>query len=132
MQILGLMFSKNFCQVNKVSSYIKTKPVGGPEQSDYLNAVLIAESDLQSEEFLKNLQEIELKLGRTREVHWGPRTIDLDLIIYGDKKITSDFLTLPHPLAHERSFVLSPWMEIDPFGEIPGRGKIKDILASLN
>jgi 2-amino-4-hydroxy-6-hydroxymethyldihydropteridine diphosphokinase len=122
----------NFCELKKVSSFVETDPVGGPKQPNYLNAVLIAESELSADEFLKNLQIIELKLGRTREVHWGPRTVDLDLIIYGQTMMNSKDLTLPHPLAHERKFVLEPWLEIDPDGEIPGKGFIKEILASLN
>jgi 2-amino-4-hydroxy-6-hydroxymethyldihydropteridine diphosphokinase len=75
--------------------------------------------------------EIENRLGRKREVHWGPRTIDLDLIVFGDEVIDSEVLVLPHPRAHERKFVLEPWLEIDPDAYIPGIGEIESILQRI-
>jgi 2-amino-4-hydroxy-6-hydroxymethyldihydropteridine diphosphokinase len=75
--------------------------------------------------------EIENKLGRKREVHWGPRTIDLDLIVFGDEIIDSETLVLPHPRAHERKFVLEPWLEIEPDAYIPGIGEIENILQRI-
>jgi 2-amino-4-hydroxy-6-hydroxymethyldihydropteridine diphosphokinase len=71
-------------------------------------------------------------MGRVRDIKWGPRIIDLDLIVYGDQVIDSDFLKLPHPLAHSREFVLAPWFAIDPAGVIPGAGPIKTLLASIS
>ena len=115
-----------------VSPFIETKPVGGPEQDDFLNAVAIGNCELTSEELLTKLLAIEEQMGRVREIKWGPRIIDLDLIVYGDQVIDSDFLKLPHPLAQYREFVLSPWLSIDPEGEIPGAGSIKTLLASIN
>jgi len=100
--------------VMAVSSYLQTKPVGGPEQPDYLNAVAIIESDLPAKDLLAVLNGIETAMGRTREIHWGPRVIDLDLIQYGGLLVSDEKLTLPHPRAHERRFVLAPWVEIDP------------------
>ena len=117
--------------ITKVSSFYKTAPVGGPVQDDFLNAVLIAESHLDPLDILVAMQEIETLAGRSREVHWGPRTLDLDLITYGDAIITEPHLELPHPRAHERAFVLEPWLEIDPEGELAGKGKIKDLLKAI-
>jgi len=115
-----------------VSPFIETMPVGGPVQDDFLNAVVIGDCDLTAEELLTKLLAIEDQMGRVRDVKWGPRIIDLDLIVYGDQVIDSVFLKLPHPLAQSREFVLSPWLSIDPDGEIPGAGSIKTLLASFN
>lgn len=98
-------------EVKAVSSYFMTKPVGGPEQPDYLNAVCILESELPALDLLAVLQGIEKSLGRERDVRWGPRTIDLDLIQYGSLLSAAAELELPHPRAHERRFVLEPWFE---------------------
>ena len=115
----------------KVSPYFETKPVGGPTQNDFINAVVIGECDLAPEVLLAELLEIEVQMGRVRDVKWGPRIIDLDLIVYGDQKIDTVFLKLPHPLAHSREFVLRPWLEVDPEGVIPGVGTVKSLLASI-
>jgi len=114
-----------------ISKYVETKAVGGPTQADYLNAVAFGESELEAEELLKRLLEIENTMGRVRIEKWGPRLIDLDLIVFGDQIIDSEILKLPHPLAHTREFVIGPWLSIDPDGFIPGIGDIKSILASL-
>ena len=115
----------------KVSPYIETKPVGGPYQNDFLNAVVIGNCELTPESLLAELLKIEDQMGRVREVKWGPRIIDLDLIVYGEQVIDTVFLKLPHPLAKSREFVLKPWLAIDPEGEIPGIGKVKSLLASI-
>jgi len=115
-----------------ISPYIQTAPVGGPIQDDFLNAVAIGECQIAAEDLLSELLKIESKMGRVRDVKWGPRIIDLDLIVYGDQVINSDFLKLPHPLAHKREFVLKPWLAIDPAAEIPGLGEIKTLLASIS
>lgn len=114
-----------------VSKYIETKAVGGPVQPDFLNSVAIGESELEPEDLLNRLLAIEDEMGRVREVKWGPRIIDLDLIVFGDHVINTQNLKLPHPLASSRDFVLTPWLSIDPDGVIPGLGKIK-FLASLS
>lgn len=111
--------------VVKVSTFHETAPVGGPEQPDYLNAVLIGESELEPTELLRRMQEIELAAGRQRIERWGARTLDLDLIAADDLVIESDFLTLPHPRAHERRFVLDPWLEIDSEAYLPGFGEVR-------
>lgn len=118
-------------EIVKVSSFFKTAPVGGPPQDDYLNAVLIAESAIDPLDLLVLLQEIEALSGRVREVPWGPRTLDLDLISYGDLEIHEPHLDIPHPRAHERTFVLEPWLEIDPLADLVGHGPIRELLAQI-
>ena len=111
-------------EVLAVSSYLQTNPVGGPEQPDYLNAVAIVESELPAKDLLAVLNGIETAMGRTREIHWGPRVIDLDLIQYGGLLVNDEKLTLPHPRAHERRFVLAPWFEIEPEAVLLTHGRI--------
>ena len=118
-------------EVRAVSSYFVTKPVGGPEQPDYLNAVCILESELPALDLLAVLQGIEKSLGRERDVRWGPRTIDLDLIQYGSLLSAAAELELPHPRAHERRFVLEPWCEIEPDAILLTHGKISELLVQL-
>ena len=118
-------------EITHLSTNYETDPVGGPEQPKYLNAIAIAETELEPEELLTAMLDIENKLGRKREVHWGPRTLDLDLITFGDEVIDSEFLVLPHPRAHERRFVLEPWLEIEPDAYIPGIGKVESILQRI-
>ena len=115
----------------KVSPYVETTPVGGPDQDDFINAVVIGSCDLAPEILLAELLKIEDQMGRVREIKWGPRIIDLDLIVYGEQVVDTVFLKLPHPLAHSREFVLIPWLAIDPEGEIPGIGAVKSLLASI-
>jgi len=116
---------KQIISVTKVSSYIETDPVGGPEQPDYLNAVLIGESELEPTDLLLKMQAIELAAGRERLERWGARTLDLDLILAGDLVMDTELLTLPHPRAHERRFVLDPWLEVDPQAILPGFGEVR-------
>ncbi|MFM1826008.1 MAG: hypothetical protein RLZZ37_643 [Actinomycetota bacterium] len=114
------------------SSVYKTKPVGFEEQEDFLNAVLILETEFSAEELLLKIMLIELNLGRERTIKWGPRTIDLDLIDYEKVTFNTEKLTLPHPRAFERCFVLKPWDEIDDNAEIIGHGKVKQILQNMD
>lgn len=116
--------------VSRSKLYV-TKPVGGPPQADFINAVCILESDLPPLDLLGLLQGIEKSMGRVREEMWGPRVIDLDLIQYGSILTSDETLTLPHPLAHERRFVLEPWMEIDPEALLITHGRVREILAQL-
>ena len=118
-------------KIQKISNVYETIPVGGPEQGKYLNAVLSLETKLTAQELLLKMLLIELNLGRQREVIWGPRTIDLDLIWFNDEIIDSEKLIIPHPRAIERSFVLKPWSDIDP-GAILKNTKIVDLLKTLN
>jgi len=128
---LAVALLREATEVIAVSSYFVTKPVGGPEQPDYLNAVCILKSDLPAIDLLAVLQGIEKSLGRQRTVQWGPRTIDLDLIQYGSLLSAADELELPHPRAHERRFVLEPWFEIEPDAILLTHGKISELLAQL-
>ena len=111
--------------ITKVSTFIETDPVGGPDQPNYLNAVVIGESDLEPADLLAKMLSIENEAGRTREVRWGARTLDLDLIVAGDTVMDTEFLTLPHPRAHERRFVLDPWLEVDPEAILLGCGEVR-------
>jgi 2-amino-4-hydroxy-6-hydroxymethyldihydropteridine diphosphokinase len=113
------------------STLYVTKPVGGPPQPDFINAVCIIESDLPPLDLLSVLQGIEKSMGRIRGEKWGPRIIDCDLIIYGDIELDDEMLQLPHPHAHVRRFVLEPWLEIDSEAFLPTHGYVRDILAHL-
>lgn len=128
---LAVSLLKEATDFQKVSSYYSTEPVGGPEQPDYFNAVCIIESELPAIDLLSLLHGIEKTMGRERIEHWGPRTIDLDLIQYGSLLSMSDELQLPHPRAHERRFVLEPWFEIDPEAILLTHGKISHLLEQL-
>jgi len=114
-----------------VSPVYQTTPVGGPEQPDYLNAVVIGETSMPALALLERCHSLEDAFGRVRGERWGPRTLDLDLIVYGDEVSDSPGLTLPHPRAHERAFVLAPWHDADPDAYIRGRGKVADLLAAI-
>ena len=118
-------------EVTAISEYFSTKPVSNIEQPDYLNAICIAESELPALDLLAVLHGIEKSLGRERLERWGPRTIDLDLIQYGSLLSSADELTLPHPRAHERRFVLEPWISIDPEAILLTHGKISELLEQL-
>lgn len=128
---IAVALLKDSLDVKAVSDFYVTKPVGGPEQPDYLNAVCIAESNLPAADLLALLHGIEKVLGRERIEHWGPRTIDLDLIQYGGILSYADELMLPHPRAHERRFVLEPWHSIDPDAILLTHGKISELLEHV-
>ena len=114
--------------IEKISTIIETDPVGGPEQGSYLNGVLIGRSELPAAELMSRLLEIEHSLGRVRTVQNGPRTIDLDLIDYDGIEMDTPLLTLPHPRAHQRYFVITPWAEMDPDAQLPGIGPLSEII----
>ncbi|MGV8845025.1 2-amino-4-hydroxy-6-hydroxymethyldihydropteridine diphosphokinase [Tessaracoccus sp.] len=114
-----------------VSPVYQTRPVGGPHQEDFLNLVVVAESTLEPLTLLDRALAIEDNFGRTRDVVNGPRTLDIDLIMVG-KRIGEDALELPHPRAHERAFVLVPWLDIDGSGVLEGRGAIADLVLAVD
>ena len=128
---LAVAMLREATDVVAVSSYYTTKPVGGPEQPDYINAVCLIESELPAIDLLSLLHGIEKSLGRERAEKWGPRTIDLDLIQYGALLSSAAELQLPHPRAHERRFVLEPWHEIEPDAILLTHGKISDLLEQM-
>jgi len=113
-----------------VSSIYETEPVGGPDQGPYLNAVVLGVSALEPEHLLTAVHRIENQLGRVREVHWGPRTVDIDILAYGREVWNTEQLVIPHPRAHERAFVLIPWSELDAQFVIAGHGTVQECLAS--
>ncbi|HWQ32506.1 MAG TPA: 2-amino-4-hydroxy-6-hydroxymethyldihydropteridine diphosphokinase [Blastocatellia bacterium] len=114
------------------SRIYETVPVGGPEGQDaFLNAALQLETTLSARELLELLLAIERSRGRERREHWGPRTLDLDLLLYGSAIIREPGLTVPHPRLHERNFVLAPLCDLAPDLIIPGRGQtVGESLAS--
>lgn len=107
----------------RVSSYRETDPVGRTDQPKFLNAVAEVDTTLGPEALLDRLLEIERDLGRVRGERWGPRTIDLDLLLYGDRVIRTPRLTVPHPRMTERRFVLEPIAELAPDLIVPGTGR---------
>ena len=113
-----------------VSPVYETVPVGGPGQPDFLNAILLGDALLPAREILDRGLAAEAARHRVRGVTWGPRTLDVDIIAYGDVVSDDPVLTLPHPRAHERAFVLAPWHDVDPDARIPGRGRVADLLAA--
>ena len=128
---LAIALLREATNVQLVSSYYITEPVGGPEQPDYINAVCIIDSELPAMDLLSLLHGIEKSLGRERIEHWGPRTIDLDLIQYGGLLSKAEELMLPHPRAHERRFVLQPWFEIEPDAILLTHGSVQELLEQL-
>ncbi len=127
-------------QVRAVSPLFATAPVGGPAQPDYLNAVVLAATTRSPKDLLRACQDIETAHGRERCVRWGPRTLDIDLVAFGAPGSADEVvqarpeLTLPHPRAHERAFVLAPWAALDPAARLRlpdgTLGLVQDLLAS--
>ena len=116
-----------------ISSVYETAPVDAPADSpNYLNAVALIDTTLTVHQLLDRALAIEDAFGRERSVKNAPRTLDVDLIVVGQRVCDDDRLTLPHPQAHERAFVLVPWVEVDPEGEIPGHGFVADLLTGLD
>jgi 2-amino-4-hydroxy-6-hydroxymethyldihydropteridine diphosphokinase len=119
-------------RVEKVSPVYETVPVGGPPQPDYLNAVVLARTTLPSLDLLDRLHEVEAEFDRLRVVRWGPRTLDIDIITVDGEHSDDPELTLPHPRAHERAFVLAPWHDVDPDAALPGHGPVAELLAKAD
>jgi dihydroneopterin aldolase/2-amino-4-hydroxy-6-hydroxymethyldihydropteridine diphosphokinase len=109
-------------EVTAVGPLARTAAVGGPEQPDFLNTVVLLTTTLSPRAVLHACLEIEAGLGRVRGEHWGPRTLDVDVIVHGATIGVTDDLELPHPRAHERAFVLLPWAQADPGAVLPGLG----------
>lgn len=115
-----------------VSPVYQTQPVGGPDQDDYYNAVLVVDTDLPARTVLERCLAVEEAYGRERTQRFGPRTLDIDVIVIGERRKDDPDFVLPHPRAYERAFVLAPWLAVDPDAEIPGRGAVRDLLAALD
>lgn len=114
------------------SAIYETDPVGGPEQPAFLNAIVIADTPLPPTALLDRAHAIEEAFERARVEHWGPRTLDVDIVAVGDEVLDDGHLTIPHKAAHERAFVLVPWLDANPDAYLVGRGKVADILAGLD
>jgi len=119
-------------RLGAVSAVYRTAPVGGPEQPDYLNAVVVGETTFDPLALLTATQGVERAHHRVRDVRWGPRTLDVDVIALGDEVVDEPTLQVPHPRAHERAFVLVPWTDADPAAVIPGRGPVADLVAGVD
>ena len=115
------------------SSFYRTPPWGDDQQDDFVNAVALLDTGLRPLDLLHRLQKIENDMGRTRDQRrWGPRVIDIDLLLCEQQQITSDELTVPHLHLHERAFVLVPIAELDPKTEIPGKGRVDTLLSTID
>lgn len=114
----------------RVSPVYETRPVGGPAQGEYLNAVLIAELPAGTD-LLAVIAAAEGAAGRQRVQRWGPRTLDLDVISVDDLRSADPALTLPHPRARDRAFVLAPWLDLDPAAVLPGAGEVATLLDGV-
>ena len=121
-------------RVVAVSNLIDTEPVGPVEQPRFLNGVVELETTLAARDLLALLLEVERRFGRRREgvPPQGPRTLDLDLLVYGQAEIVEPGLHLPHPRLHERRFVLEPLAEVSPGLEVPGKGQVESLLARVH
>ena len=115
--------------LDAVSGVYRTAPVGGAEQADFFNIVVTGTTDLPPRAVSDAAHAVEDAHGRTREVRWGPRTLDVDVLVCGDVVSDDPELTLPHPRAHERAFVLVPWEDADPDAVLPGHGRVADLAA---
>ena len=120
-------------EVAAVSTLRETDPVGLVDQPLFLNGAVAVETSLSPRELLDVLLRIEQALGRVRSgVRWGPRTVDLDVLVYDDQVVDEPGLRVPHPRLHERRFTLEPLAELAPALEIPGRGQVSELLARLH
>jgi 2-amino-4-hydroxy-6-hydroxymethyldihydropteridine diphosphokinase len=130
---LDRLGSEDGIEVVRVSSLRETDPVGYTDQPRFLNGVAELETELAPRELLERLLAVERDLGRVREgPRYGPRTIDLDLLLYGDAVVDEPGLRIPHPRMTERRFVLEPLAELEPDLVIPGRGRLRDLLSGLH
>ena len=127
-----LLAAADGVEVVAVAQLRETEPVGLVEQPPFLNGAVAIDTSLPPRALLDLLLEIERSLGRVRGERWGPRTIDLDLLVYGDERVEEQGLHVPHPRLHERRFVLEPLAELDPELEIPGLGKVSELVAALD
>ncbi|BAF58387.1 MAG: 2-amino-4-hydroxy-6-hydroxymethyldihydropteridine diphosphokinase [Pelotomaculum sp.] len=118
-------------RVKRVASLYRTAPLGYTRQDWFLNTVAEVETGLGPHELLALLLDIERRLGRVRTVRWGPRLIDLDLLVYGDEEIDTPALTVPHPRMGERAFVMVPLAELVPDLTVPGRGRAAELAEKL-
>ncbi|MFD1040722.1 2-amino-4-hydroxy-6-hydroxymethyldihydropteridine diphosphokinase [Virgibacillus byunsanensis] len=130
---LDLLQAHESIEVQRKSSIYQTAPVGYTDQADFLNRVVLINTRLTSEELLDYCQSIEKQLGRKREIRFGPRTIDLDILLYNQENRKTERLIIPHPRMHERAFVLIPLEEIAPDFVLPTQNKrVRDLIKQLS
>jgi 2-amino-4-hydroxy-6-hydroxymethyldihydropteridine diphosphokinase len=131
-QAVALLEATERVDVIAVSELRETDPVGVLDQPRFLNGAAVVETTLSARELLDTLLAIERSLGRVRVERWGPRIVDLDLLVYSDEIVDEPGLRVPHPRLHERRFALEPLVELDPELVIPGRGRVSELLAALH
>ena len=132
LRAVDLLAETEGVDVLQVSQLRETEPFGVADQPAYLNGAVAIDTTLTPRELLERLLEIERELGRVRDVRWGPRTIDLDLLLYGDRSVDEPGLHVPHPRLAERPFALEPLAELDPALDIPGLGDVSAALSALD
>ncbi len=133
MRAVDLLAGEPGIEVLAVSQLRETEPVGVTDQPEFLNGAVAVETSLSPRALLDALLRVEQALGRVRDdERWGPRTIDLDLLVYGDEIVDQPGLRVPHPRLHERRFVLEPLVDLNPELTIPGLGKAAELLAGLD
>jgi 2-amino-4-hydroxy-6-hydroxymethyldihydropteridine diphosphokinase len=133
LRAVDLLAAQPGIELLELSSLVETEPVGVTDQPEFVNGAVSLETTLPPRELLEALLRVERELGRVRTgERWGPRTIDLDLLLYGDEVVDEPGLTVPHPRLHERRFTLEPLAELEPGLEIPGHGKVSDLVTELH
>jgi len=131
-QAVELLATEDGVEVVGVSTLQETDPVGSVDQPRFLNGAVAVETTLSPRELLDVLLRIERTLGRVRDgTRWGPRTVDLDLLVYADEVVDEPGLRVPHPRLQERRFVLEPLVELNPVLQVPGAGRVSDLLSAL-
>ncbi|MCD0452289.1 2-amino-4-hydroxy-6-hydroxymethyldihydropteridine diphosphokinase [Actinocorallia sp. API 0066] len=130
-EAIDALFDAPGLTLRRVSGVYETAPWGGIEQDDFLNIVVVATTRLAPMTLLDRVLSIEESMRRERVIRWGPRTLDIDIVFY--EGVTSDdpVLSLPHPRAHERAFVLVPWAEVDPDAVLEPHGRVADLAAVI-
>ncbi|MCT4705168.1 2-amino-4-hydroxy-6-hydroxymethyldihydropteridine diphosphokinase [Enterobacteriaceae bacterium H16N7] len=132
-QALDALATIPHSRVVATSSYYRTPPLGPQDQPDYLNAAVALETELSAEALLDHTQRIELEQGRVRKAErWGPRTLDLDIMLFGTETITTPRLTVPHYDMHNRAFILVPLLEIAPDCAFPDGKRVAEVLTTLS
>jgi 2-amino-4-hydroxy-6-hydroxymethyldihydropteridine diphosphokinase len=132
LRAVDLLAAEEGVEVLELSELRETDPVGVVDQPPFLNGAVALETSLSPRELLEALLRVERELGRVRAERWGPRTIDLDLLVYGDAVVDEPGLRVPHPRLRERRFALEPLLDLEPELEIPGVGAVSDALARLD
>ncbi len=133
LRAVDLLAAEPGIEVLEVSRLRESDPVGKTDQPEFLNGAVAVETELSPRELLDALLRVEQELGRVRDgERWGPRTIDLDLLVYGDEIVDEPGLRVPHPWLHERRFALEPLVELEPELEVPGKGRASALLEHLD